>query len=147
MSIHVRAMAPADHASAGALAEAAGLFPADMLPGLAQEEGARLFVAEGPGLIGLAYAVPEMMTEGTWNLRAIAVAEDARRRTAGRALMEAAEMAAKQAGGRMMIVDTSGQPGFAGARAFYTALGYGLEATIRGYWAEGDDKITYCKRL
>lgn len=144
----IREMAPRDHAEAGALAEAAGLFPAEMLPELAAEDGALFYVAEAGGRVaGLAYAAPEMLAEGTWNLRAIAVAEDLRGRAAGRALMQAAEAGARAAAGRIMIVDTSSGPDFAGARAFYPALGYEQEAVTRDYWAEGDDKVTFRKRL
>ncbi len=146
--MQIREMEPRDHAETGALAEEAGLFPAEMLPGLAEAEGALFYVAEAGGRVaGLAYAAPEMLTEGTWNLRAIAVAEELRGRAAGRALMQAAEAGAKAAAGRIMIVDTSSGPDFAGARAFYPALGYEAEAVIRDYWSDGDDKVTFRKRL
>lgn len=61
--------------------------------------------------------------------------------------MRHAEAALTAAGKRLLLVDTSGTEGFASVRKFYTALGYEREAVIRSFWGEGDDKVTFWKRL
>ena len=42
---------------------------------------------------------------------------------------------------------TSGVPGFAGQRAFYSRLGFIREARIRDFYEPGDDKIVYWKNI
>ena len=56
-------------------------------------------------------------------------------------------MRLKARAARLLIVDTSSLPAFDGARAFYPALGFREEARIRDFWTDGDDKVTFAKRL
>ncbi len=49
--------------------------------------------------------------------------------------------------GRTLIVDTSSLADYEQSRNFYKRLGYKKEAVIRDFWSEGDDKITYWKKL
>jgi len=65
----------------------------------------------------------------------------------GAALVRAAEAHLREAGHRILIVDTSGTDDFAQTRAFYAHLGYAEEARIRDFWADGDDKVTFRKAL
>jgi len=91
--------------------------------------------------------VPEEMTEGTWNMLAIAVMPARHRSGHGAALVARVEAALRERGARLVIVDTSGTDGFADTRAFYAALSYGEEARIRDFWDAGDDKVTFRKAL
>ncbi|GFE52539.1 hypothetical protein So717_42920 [Roseobacter cerasinus] len=50
-------------------------------------------------------------------------------------------------GYRLLIVDTSGTEAFDDTRRFYAKNSYATEAKIRGFWADGDDKIIFAKRL
>ena len=132
----------------------ATLFPGtlldDMVRPFFEEPGcAELWVvcAAGPDVRGLAYCVPEEMTEGTWNLKAIAVRPGQHRLGAGRALMRDVEARLTGAGGRLLVVDTSSAAEQEVARAFYRSLGYVQEARIAGFWAAGEDKITFTKAL
>ena len=57
------------------------------------------------------------------------------------------ERAIGAAGGRVLIVDTSGTAAFEQTRAFYLKNGYEAEARILDFWADGDDKVTFRKAL
>ena len=48
---------------------------------------------------------------------------------------------------RLLIVETSGLPEFAPARAFYAKCGFGHEASIKNFFAAGDDKLVFTKPL
>lgn len=132
--------------------EDTGLFPAEMLPDMISP-----FIAASNGeerwltcldenqAIGLCYARAEPFTDGTWNMLALGVLAAKQGRGAGSALVQQLEADLSADGHRLLIVDTSGTPDFAGARAFYCKNGYAEEARIRDYWAPGDDKVTFRK--
>lgn len=150
----VRPLAAGDLPALRDVIAAAELFPAEMLDGmvapvLAAEDGADapLCRVAGDPAAALAFAEPEPMTEGTWNLRLIAVHPDRHRTGLGRTLMAAMEAAltARRAG--LLLVDTAGTADFEAARAFYSGLGYGQAAVIPEFWAPGTDKVNYVKRL
>ena len=48
---------------------------------------------------------------------------------------------------RLLIVETSGLPEFAPARAFYAKCGFVHEASIKNFFAAGDDKLVFTKPL
>ena len=136
-----------------AVLEATGLFPPELLPDFLEP----VLTGDSPALwrtgwvdgtpAGLVFTEPEPMTDGTWNMRALGVVPGHQGRGLGRAVVAAVEEDLASAGQRILIVDTSGTADFAGARAFYAALGYDEEARIRDFWAEGDDKVTFRKPL
>jgi ribosomal protein S18 acetylase RimI-like enzyme len=146
----IRPLRRDDLDAACALIAATDLFPPDLLPEMAAPflTGAvtELWLTAGQGR-GLAYAAPERMTEGTWNLLLLAVHPESQRRGFGRALVRAACEALGQKGGRLLLVETSGLAGFAGARRFYSGLGFRREARIRDYYQPGDDKVIYTMPL
>jgi len=86
-------------------------------------------------------------TAGAYDMYWIAVDPALWGRGIGRALAQAAEDAARKAGGRLMVAETASKPSYAGTRAFYERNGYCEEARVRGFYAAGDDKILYVKRL
>ena len=95
----------------------------------------------------IAYYAPERMTDGTWNLYLLAVHPQHQGQGLGAALVRQVEQDLLHAGARVLLIETSGVPDFAGQRAFYARLGYGEEARIREFYAPGDDKIVYWKLL
>ena len=129
------------------------LFPVDMLDELIApfledpSNPVRWFVHEHANgeIIGFGFYRPEPLTEGTWNLIAIGVREHAQGCGAGAAMMHYVEAALRSE--RVLLVETSGLPQYARTRNFYLRCGYTHEATIRDYWAEGDDKIVFWKAL
>ncbi|WP_058241796.1 GNAT family N-acetyltransferase [Thalassovita autumnalis] len=68
-------------------------------------------------------------------------------KSAGAALVAAAEQRLQDAGARLLIVDTSGTADFAATRHFYRQNGYEEEGRIRDFWAAGDDKVIFRKPL
>jgi ribosomal protein S18 acetylase RimI-like enzyme len=86
-------------------------------------------------------------TVGSYDLYWIAVRADLRGRGIGRELMARAEADMTARGGRLVFVETSGRPEYDPTRRFYEASGYSLSSRIPDFYAPGDDKIIYGKRL
>ena len=130
------------------------LFPSEMLPDmlhnfLHSNESTDLWLTcetEGEA-VGFCYAVPEELTDGTWNMLAIAVLPTKQGCGAGGALVNELENMLKKRQKRVLIADTSGTEEFAQTRAFYRKNGYTEEARIRDFWAKGDDKVVFWKSL
>lgn len=113
-----------------------------------QPDGYRWLVAEDAGaVIGFACYGPESLTQDTWDLFWICVASSARRRGAGRALLQAALHDALAHHARLMVIYTSSTPPYAPARRLYAALGFRHVATVPDYYRDGDDLNIYWKRL
>ncbi|MBD2256064.1 GNAT family N-acetyltransferase [Pseudanabaena sp. FACHB-2040] len=99
------------------------------------------------GPIGVAYCEPERMTDRTWNLQLIAIRPDRQGQGRGAALLRYVEQTLTARGGRVLLVETSGLPGFERTRTFYAKCGYEEEARIRDFYAAGDDKVVFRKVL
>jgi ribosomal protein S18 acetylase RimI-like enzyme len=93
-------------------------------------------------LVGFACFGPTPMTQGTYDLYWIAVSSARKGTGIGRALMTAVESRVSDMGGRMLVLDTSGRPDYAGTRAFYERLGFVRTATIPDFYAAGDDLVS-----
>jgi hypothetical protein len=59
----------------------------------------------------------------------------------------ATEEAVRQAGGRMLIAETSGTSHYEPTRNFYLGMGYILEACIKDFYSAGDDLAIFIKRF
>lgn len=153
MTVTFRPAAGPDMPALGAIAAEADLFPPDLLGGMMAGflEGSApdlWIVAEGPGpVVGFAFCQPERLTEGTWNLLALAVRADRRGAGIGGALTRQVEERLRGAGARLLLVETLGTPDFARTRAFYRAQGFGEEARIRDFYMAGGDKVVFRKPL
>jgi ribosomal protein S18 acetylase RimI-like enzyme len=97
--------------------------------------------------VGYACYGPITVTEGSYDLFWIAVHRAWQRHGLGRQLLAEAEADIRQAGGRRIYIETSGRPDYEPTRHFYQRCGYTLEATIREFYAPGDDKLIYVKSL
>ncbi len=137
-----------------------GLFPSEMLPEMlgdslsqglecAPEAGHDIWLScVTKGVVaGFCMAVPEKLTEGTWNMLAIAVLSEKQGDGLGSLILRELEAALRDRKQRLLIVDTSGSDAFAATRSFYRKNGYVEEARIRDFWAPGDDKIVLWKAL
>lgn len=103
--------------------------------------------AEADGaLVGWICWGPTPCTVGTYDLYWIVVSLDWQGRGVGGALV--AEMERQLAGkARLIVVETAGRADYAPTREFYAARGYQVGATIRDYYSDGDDLVTYTKVL
>lgn len=114
---------------------------------LAGESEDLWFTADDGKPVGVAYCAPEPVTDGTWNLLMLWTRRDRSGQGHGSALVSHVEKILNERGVRLLIVETSSLPDFAGARAFYDKNGFVQEARIRNFFAAGDDKIVYTKSL
>lgn len=130
------------------------LFPSDMLEEmlhgfLLDEDCPDIWLTAeiGGEVVGFCYAVPEQLTEGTWNMLAIAIHPGKQGAGIGKDLTKHLEAMLAESGQRILIVDTSGTDSFAATRRFYSNNGYAEEARIRDFWSDGDDKVIFRKAL
>lgn len=96
---------------------------------------------------GWTYSAPAFKADGVWDLWWIGVDPEAHGTGVGGALIAFVEQRAKDAGGRLLVVETSATPPLARARAFYARHGYTRCGAIPDYYADGDDKVIFAKRL
>jgi ribosomal protein S18 acetylase RimI-like enzyme len=97
--------------------------------------------------LAIGYCVPEKLTDGTYNLLAIGVSQDAQRNGIASQMMNYIEQLLKQKDGRILIVETSSDDAQIGARNFYNKIGYTQAAVIKDFWKDGEDKIVFWKKL
>jgi GNAT superfamily N-acetyltransferase len=151
--IETRAMTRSDLNAVSSILDGTGLFPSEMLAEMAEpylsgaEPDIWLVAHNGPSLLGFAYCEPERMTDGTYNLLAIAVDPDQQSSGIGQQLVAAVEQAAKAIGGRILLVETSSLPEYKRTRLFYGQLSFDQEAIIREFYATGEDKVVFWKKL
>lgn len=96
---------------------------------------------------GVAFCVQELLTDRVWNLLFMGVREELQGGGIGSELLEAAERRLRDEGQRMLIIETTNGPEFAGTQAFYRSHGYSEEGTVRDFYAEGAHKLTFRKLL
>lgn len=149
---NIRALLRGDLDRVSYLVDINAMFPSEMLtdmtaPFFDGDESQRWLVYDNGQVDAVCYFVPEGFADGVWNLLMIAVDPGRHGQGLGTKLMRAAEQQLAQEGVRLLLVDTSGKDEFKRTRSFYDMLGYEHEARIRDYWAEGDDKVTFRKRL
>lgn len=97
--------------------------------------------------VGYACFGPTPLTEGTFYLYWIAVDPTFSGHGVGTTLLEAVEEKIKSLNGRMLLVETSSSQPYELARQFYLKNGYHLAGTIRDFYRDGEDRMTYAKRL
>ncbi len=98
-------------------------------------------------LLGFACFGPIPATQGSFDLYWIVIAPAAQRRGLGRRLLKAVEEAVVRQGGWQIYADTSSRPQYAPTRRFYEGTGFEQAALLEHFYAEGDGKVTFHKRL
>jgi len=104
---------------------------------LQEEEELHGYVCYGP--------VP--LTETTYDLYWIAVRSACRGKGYGQALIRAAEDDVQKRGGKLLLIETSSLESYQPATRFYKHAGYELIGRITDFYRQGDDKLTFAKRL
>jgi GNAT superfamily N-acetyltransferase len=90
---------------------------------------------------------PITMSQTSFDLYWIAAHNDYRGKGIGRIVLEETCRRAKAMGCSIIIAETSGLPHYAPTRSFYISNNFELEATLKDFYAMGDDKLFYTKRI
>lgn len=151
--VKIRPVIEEDALAIGEIAERSGLFPAHLLPEIVRpylegsDDAVWICATDGRAVIGFAFAELEALTDGTWNLRAIGVHPNHRRRRVASTLLESLEQALRHRDIRLLVIDTSDSEDQLGARRLYKLTGYREEARVGDFWAVDVAKVTFSKRL
>jgi GNAT superfamily N-acetyltransferase len=156
VSPHLRHLSAADRGRIEEITRGVGLFRSDEIPVALEvfDEAVRVgprgdpYAALGADVEGrLAGWIcwgPTPCTLGTFDLYWMAVDPALQGAGIGTALLN--EMEHRLAGlARLIVVETAGRPDYAATRRFYEARGYRATATIRDFYAPGDDQVVYVK--
>ena len=110
--------------------------------------GYYILVAEiGSSLVGYICYGTIPLTTGTWDIYWIAVAPKEQAKGLGKALLSSAEDNIKDNEGRLTLIETSSKPWYEKTRRFNQSRGYELVCRIADFYAIGDDKLIFQKRL
>lgn len=153
IEISIRPVEAQDSPQIGVILAATGLFPEEMLPEMIAGylDGTKrdiwFLCRAGEEAVAFGFCEPERMTEGTWNLLAIAVVPQRQGTGIGSAMIRYLEERLAALGARILLVETMGTPEFEATRAFYRKTGFTEEARIREFYEAGADKIVFWKHL
>lgn len=112
------------------------------------DSGYHFIFAELDGrLAGYACYGPVPLTASSYDLYWIVVSPQFQGQGLGRILLQETERWARQAGGTRLYADTSGRAQYASTRAFYERVGFRQETLLEDFYAPGDAKAIYSKRL
>ncbi len=151
-------LTPADRDRIRKMVESTGVFNAvelDTAVELADERlkhgpasGYHFVFAEQDGrVVGYACYGPIALTVGSYDLYWIAVDKSIQGQGLGRKIMEKVAEIIRGEGGRNIYIETSTRPHYEATRRFYERCGCPLEATLDDFYAPGDGKAIYCKRV
>jgi GNAT superfamily N-acetyltransferase len=90
---------------------------------------------------------PITMSKTSFDLYWIATHNDFRGKGIGRKLLDETCKQAKEMGCSILIAETSDLEHYAPTRAFYDSNKFDLEARLKDFYAMGDDKLFYTKRI
>jgi GNAT superfamily N-acetyltransferase len=90
---------------------------------------------------------PISLSKTSFDLYWIATHNDFRGKGIGRQLLEETYKHARSMGCKIIIAETSGLEHYAPTRAFYISNKFELEARLKNFYDEGDDKLFYTKRI
>ena len=90
---------------------------------------------------------PTPLTEGTYDVYWMAVSPREQGKGYGKELIRWVEKEVKASCGRLIVIETSGQPRYHPTRQFYLGQNYREVARIPDFYKDGDDRIIYTKAI
>jgi len=112
------------------------------------ESGYYFVFAEHAGVVvGYTCFGPIPCTVASYDLYWIAVAKDLHGKKVGTGLIGETERHIGTMGGKRVYIETSSRADYLPTRHFYTRHQYLLEATIKNFYDDNDDKQIYSKEL
>lgn len=96
---------------------------------------------------GYACFGPIACTISSFDLYWIAVAPELQGRGLGQRLVDESERQIRALGGQRVYIDTSGRAQYEPTRRFYERCGYAVQAVLPEFYAPGDDRVIFFKRL
>jgi ribosomal protein S18 acetylase RimI-like enzyme len=150
---------PTDCDAIGRIVRETGFFSAEEV-GIAVEL-AECALAKGEALAGYYFVVAELdsvvvgyscfgpipATAHSYDLYWIAVDKRCQSRGFGRQILAESERAIRELGGKNVYVETSGRSQYTPTRHFYESTQYATAARYADFYADGDDKVVYVKRV
>ena len=151
-------VAPADVAAIRGVTASTGFFhddEVDVAVELVEERlakgpasGYEFVLAESEGrLVGYATFGPIPCTRSGFDLYWLAVRPEAQGLGLGRQIQREVERRVRAMGGTRLYAETSGRPQYASTRAYYEHAGFTLCELLEDYYAPGDARATYVKRI
>lgn len=155
----VRPMAPADKPAVMDLIKATGMFtPGEievaeelidaylLKPGQKDYHVVIVETRDG-GVGGYMTWGPTPLTEGAYDLYWMAVSPKEQGRGLGKELVRWLEQTVARLKGRLILIETAGQPKYHRTREFYLGLDYKEVARVPDFYRPGDDRIIYTKKI
>ena len=90
---------------------------------------------------------PTPMTDDVYDLYWIAVDRARQGRGVGQALLRFVEDTLRARDARMLLIETSSNPGYAASVRFYQAAGYREISRIKDFYRIEDDKLVFSRTL
>jgi GNAT superfamily N-acetyltransferase len=90
---------------------------------------------------------PTPLAEGVYDLYWMAVSPKEQGRGLGKELVRWLEQTVADLDGRLIIIETAGQPKYRPTREFYLRLEYKEVARVPDFYKPGDDRIIYTKYM
>lgn len=106
-----------------------------------------LFAEQGKRVLGYACFGPVACTKASYDLYWIAVHNSFRGLGLGKKLLARSEQIIAAMGGERVYIETSSKKQYEPTRSFYLHCEYREEASLKDFYAPGDDKVIYVKKL
>ena len=104
-------------------------------------------VDEQDRVIGYACYGPTPLTDGTYDLYWIAVDPVYAGKGIGTRLLKSIEEMLVARNARLIVIETSSDQVYGLTRQFYLKNGYALAETIKDFFRDGEDRVTFVKKV
>jgi D-alanine-D-alanine ligase len=106
-----------------------------------------VFAEQKGQVVGYACFGRNTLTASSFDVYWIAVDPSKQGQGIGRVLLDEAERQIADSGGTRIYIETSHRPDYQATRGFYERCGYRLEAVLEDFYAPGDGKAVYVKKI